>query len=951
MLRRYSAAASFRLGNITSLIGESLRLTDGKGWLRLSVLQPGGEALLELASEDEVPPERREQADRPTAQTPPQLQRRGKALDASAADVEEESEEDESGREATTSSSHDGEDEDGDSESAEPCAAEPNTGGGDGAEGAAAPGGKDTGGRHLFTVTWVNSMLALSADAARAAFPQQAATLRAKGGMRRGQSGGTPLDAKLVYLPRSGGDGGRLRTLPVKLAVTAGNFRLNGAGDAVRAIGAAKCKYLQLVVQPGRNPRLEKLASMPKRRRIARRSPHGSGGASSSSGSGSTSSDGEEGEWASGTDSASESESDSRGSFMAEEEEGEEGEEEEEEEEEEWEEEEEEEEEEKSSASSGSDGDFEGGDGPDTGGDSDGGGEQGSDGGADGADDAGVADASSGPRGFIVTWTPGQLLLNQKAAAAAFPAQYKALRRDGVVPQPVALDYTMPDCEQDGQPQSHPVKLARQSRRLQLRVLPPEPKAASGSGAAGRVLAELLPEADPEDAKECGAGSSGEVAPSLALPAPALEPGTGLELANAAASAGGTALPCSPGSAARTLAVLERAPGQPVMCGAPATAGGHVSEPACEDARRNPQLADVESAAVTTAPGQVRVCGVTFDAALAPAVRSVEQAFVKGLGRELRKARPTTMQLSVVGAIPHPHLSGNLVCNKLARLLGLEGEEDPWDAPLPEGPVVLEGAMQPCGDPTRGGAGLRAAEALKKNTVLGVVGGYVMPAAAAEDLVCFGRKHCQPEVAARLAGVVAGTSADVVTAWRLLAGIFRLPLPAGLTALQKGELGDGEGGKAPPAASVEASMLGYGNLIALVNDPRIVKSQDPAEKANCAVVPVSVRGLVLPVLVALRDIAPGEQLLRDCGADWWQQLASDWEVAEHDGLDVARLLRLVQSQAAASPVRQPDRGRNSRTRSGPRRRRGRVGTAAGLAAAAPGPVEMVLGTFAVQKGW
>ncbi len=31
------------------------------------------------------------------------------------------------------------------------------------------------------------------------------------------------------------------------------------------------------------------------------------------------------------------------------------------------------------------------------------------------------------------------------------------------------------------------------------------------------------------------------------------------------------------------------------------------------------------------------------------------------------------------------------------------------------------------------------------------------------------------------------------------------------------------------------------------------------------------RGLVLPVLVALRDITPGEQLLRDYGAAWWRE--------------------------------------------------------------------------------
>ncbi len=48
------------------------------------------------------------------------------------------------------------------------------------------------------------------------------------------------------------------------------------------------------------------------------------------------------------------------------------------------------------------------------------------------------------------------------------------------------------------------------------------------------------------------------------------------------------------------------------------------------------------------------------------------------------------------------------------------------------------------------------------------------------------------------------------------------------------------------------------------------------------IVPVSVRGLVLPVLVALRDIAPGEQLLRGYGADWWRGIAEVWEVAEEE---------------------------------------------------------------------
>ncbi len=50
------------------------------------------------------------------------------------------------------------------------------------------------------------------------------------------------------------------------------------------------------------------------------------------------------------------------------------------------------------------------------------------------------------------------------------------------------------------------------------------------------------------------------------------------------------------------------------------------------------------------------------------------------------------------------------------------------------------------------------------------------------------------------------------------------------------------------------------------------------------------RGLVLPVLVALRDIAPGEQLLRDYGAAWWREVAGVWEVAENQGMGGEALL-------------------------------------------------------------
>ncbi len=36
-------------------------------------------------------------------------------------------------------------------------------------------------------------------------------------------------------------------------------------------------------------------------------------------------------------------------------------------------------------------------------------------------------------------------------------------------------------------------------------------------------------------------------------------------------------------------------------------------------------------------------------------------------------------------------------------------------------------------------------------------------------------------------------------------------------------------------------------------------------------------------LVALRDIAPGEQLPRDYGAAWWREVAWVWEVARDEG--------------------------------------------------------------------
>ncbi len=57
------------------------------------------------------------------------------------------------------------------------------------------------------------------------------------------------------------------------------------------------------------------------------------------------------------------------------------------------------------------------------------------------------------------------------------------------------------------------------------------------------------------------------------------------------------------------------------------------------------------------------------------------------------------------------------------------------------------------------------------------------------------------------------------------------------------------------------------------------------------VVPVSVRGLVLPVLVVLRPVAVGELLLLDRGAAWRDSVADSWEhVVDIAGVDGCLLL-------------------------------------------------------------
>lgn len=54
---------------------------------------------------------------------------------------------------------------------------------------------------------------------------------------------------------------------------------------------------------------------------------------------------------------------------------------------------------------------------------------------------------------------------------------------------------------------------------------------------------------------------------------------------------------------------------------------------------------------------------------------------------------------------------------------------------------------------------------------------------------------------------------------------------------------------------------------------------------------MSVRGLVLPVLVALRPVAIGDEMVMDRGAAWREGVADSWEhVVDFAGVDGCLLL-------------------------------------------------------------
>ncbi|KAG2489483.1 hypothetical protein HYH03_012119 [Edaphochlamys debaryana] len=301
-------------------------------------------------------------------------------------------------------------------------------------------------------------------------------------------------------------------------------------------------------------------------------------------------------------------------------------------------------------------------------------------------------------------------------------------------------------------------------------------------------------------------------------------------------------------------------------------------------------------------PGELRLCGLTFHPAVAPAIRAaLEQWEAAQPGAPDPAAERIAVQAGPEAA-GAPGLDPLVLFTSLADLLGLTA---PGAAgrPLPEGPVDC-GLVAPCGDPAQGHSGLRATARIAAGSAVCVVGGYVLPRGAAEELVASGLSQCRPEVRAQVAaaledaGTGGGSTASLQAAWRLMVGSLTLPytLPYGMDERRGGAE---EAATSGPSDPLRLSQLGYGGLGALVCDFRTQTtggevegdaSPLPMQGPNCTILSVSVRGVCLPVLVALRDIAPGERLLRDYGEGWWRDMDVAWEAAEREGVALQALL-------------------------------------------------------------
>ncbi len=161
---------------------------------------------------------------------------------------------------------------------------------------------------------------------------------------------------------------------------------------------------------------------------------------------------------------------------------------------------------------------------------------------------------------------------------------------------------------------------------------------------------------------------------------------------------------------------------------------------------------------------------------------------------------------AAMAALRSVGLSGPVICSRLSHLLGLVGDESREDdgagraLPL-EAPIVARlvgsrggGSGGGCGGGSGSSSGLVALQALRPNDVLGVMGGYVLPAAGRspagsllvgsgplQTLMGSGRTTCRyreqlPDTLR--CATQPGACAPLAASWHLLVYSFLRPIMA-----------------------------------------------------------------------------------------------------------------------------------------------------------------------------
>ncbi|KAG2482020.1 hypothetical protein HYH03_019028 [Edaphochlamys debaryana] len=232
-------------------------------------------------------------------------------------------------------------------------------------------------------------------------------------------------------------------------------------------------------------------------------------------------------------------------------------------------------------------------------------------------------------------------------------------------------------------------------------------------------------------------------------------------------------------------------------------ASSATSAGSCPEAELSPAAAAVGERSPAGAPGaepgdsgrgEERVASTPFRLAVLEDGRAVVEA------GEATEPEPRVLQASAFGQGSSIAVPAEVV----PQLLGLTGEQL----------ADLKSRLQ-----LQGHSGLRATAGIAAGSAVCVVGGYVLPRGAAEELVASGLSHCRPEVRAQVAaalegsGTGGGSAASLQVAWRLMASSLMLPygLQLGLAewrGMEEAANGDTSGPQRP-------SQLVYGGVGAL----------------------------------------------------------------------------------------------------------------------------------------